>query len=1208
MIMEKFFSEHSKFKNDIEVDDDFDISNFDDYDEYDEDTWAEELKYKLENAIEVWIASAYLDFRAVDILKNTLDSLPTGYSREIRILLDNEFHANAIAREVVVNKLFEIPNIKIRLADTKGKFHPKCYVFNDGSLTSCLVGSMNLTGSAMERNVEFGLFVDDIEQINRCKNFFRKYWNKAKNAVKTELMEFVGNKYNISDRVIYKKTEKTGVIFKVEYVPDKQKYIYSVFFDETNFIDIPEEDLIKAHITTPSEFDIQSFVSTDTTRGFKEIIYNYLYSRYFLPCENGMYISKSSRIVDTWYQKIPLIKITSSQKPKLLIADEVGLGKTIEAGLIIREMISKMPLCNKLLILCPNNLVNKWEAEMRIRFDLFFDIFTGRDAVNFMKDWNKNSSFKAIMSYESLRKEEIPNLIREKGVPIDVLVCDEAHHLRNDSNLQHKSVRAIAKDNRCMLMLTATPINLSNQDLRVLLGLLEPDFYKSLDSTSWDYFKTPNVFISHLYAAISDCLDDSDSADIYFSDDVFKVVKKLKTSVLDSIAFSLNYPPDHPLNITVDAILDHPPDVPLSSERVIEYLEKIQFSNVFSQSITRTLKKDVGEFNKRKVTSIKVKLEHEDELKLFDQLIKDIQVFYNKENKNKLVAHSYLRQVSSCLPMCDSFSKLKEAKRDDGDLPVVKKSKQDIDILENVLESKDSKFNELNKILLKAKDEDGINFKVIIFCIFRKTIKYLLKRINKEFGVGTAEAVFGEITDVNERYTIIRKFREQEKPNILICSEVASEGVDLQTCRILINYDLPWNPTKVEQRIGRIDRFGQKSDIVYIYNLVVQNTVEEAIYARLGKRLEDVRNTLGPVAEVLGELEDVLPEIFLRKDLEADEKEKYLNKIELNIERAKREENKLENRCFNLSVTGQKLLNKKWEILPYLVDHEEKIAKYIVAMEKNVFRLIERRNKVDLKVTPTQKSKLIRQLKKYLYKKDHKNRYLHMKSVIHQNTFDVVFNHEDALVSGGEFLNINNPIIKTQIIKSGKNINKKVIYCLETLAKEIPQGKYIILEYECSIYLGSIKYNSCFYEIAFNVNNDSLTVIEDTKILSALFDFTKWSETPSVGIDSSHLREAEIIAREKSGKFFLDQYEKISGKIKNELQLKKDSLVNIQGKEKIGLNGKLRKTVDPNKRETYISAMKSIEDDINSALRNIPSEDSIRFSPSILFCAKVKRK
>ena len=186
------------------------------------------------------------------------------------------------------------------------------------------------------------------------------------------------------------------------------------FFNQTDSLDIPEYDLKKVPISAPSLFNIHSFVSIDTTKEFKKIVYNYLYSRYLLPCENGFYIAKNSRIIDTWYQKIPLIKVMYSDRPKLLIADEVGLGKTIEAGLILCEMVSKLPLCRKLLILCPNNLVNKWEAEMRIRFDLFFDIYTGQKTIKFLEKWDENSYFRAILSYETSEGKIYANLIERK--------------------------------------------------------------------------------------------------------------------------------------------------------------------------------------------------------------------------------------------------------------------------------------------------------------------------------------------------------------------------------------------------------------------------------------------------------------------------------------------------------------------------------------------------------------------------------------------------------------------------------------------------------------------------------------------------------------------------------------------------------------------------------------------------------------------------
>jgi superfamily II DNA or RNA helicase/HKD family nuclease len=1204
--MTKFFDDEEEFNYDLGDADSADITDEDIYadetEDYFEDLWAEELKYKLENALEIWIASAYLDFRAVDILKATLKNIPKGDSREVRILLDNQFHSNAVAREVMINKMYQIPNIKIRLADTKGKFHPKCYVFNDGSLTSCLVGSMNFTGNAMERSVEFGLFFDGHEQTKRCKDFFRKHWSKSNEALKTSLTEFIGNKFKVSERVKYLKTGKSGVILKLHHVANENTYIYSVFFNDEICIEIPELDLEGIHISTPSVSNISSFPSIDTTDDIKKIIYAYLYSRYFLPCENGMYISNNSRIIETWYQKIPLLKIMSSKRPKLLIADEVGLGKTIEAGLIIREMLSKMPLCRKTLILCPNNLVNKWEAEMRLRFDLFFDIYTGKNAIHFIEKWNKKQIFKAIIPYESIRKSEIQNIVNELKTPIDILVCDEAHNLRNDDSLQHQSVRSIAKDNRCMLMLTATPINLSNQDLRVLLGLLDPNTYKYLDTSSWENFKIPNIFISRLYSEISDCLDTSNSSNILFSQNVFEFANDLNNCILNSMAFKPNYPPNHPLRHTINKLNSHPLGEPFSAQATIDFLEKLQFSNVFSQSIIRTLKKDVGEFNKRKVSAIKVKLKYKEEQKLFDQSVKDIKKHF-KKNKKKLAAHKYLAMLSSCLPMFNVFSKTNKHSAKNPLHSIERKNNNDI--TEQVLTSKDSKYEELKRIIQKAKEEDGENFKIVIFCIYRKTIRYLQRRIDKEFGKNTIDAVYGGVSDVNQRYEIIRKFREQKKPNILLCSEVASEGVDLQTCRILVNYDLPWNPTKVEQRIGRIDRFGQESDVVYIYNLIIENTVEEAIYYRLGERLEDAKNTLGPVAEVLGKLEDNLPEIFFNKELTDDEKDVFLNRIDLNIRRAKREENKLENRCLNLSAIGQKKMVEKWKIVQHLIDHQNKIGKYLVLLEKDIFRLRNHTKGDELRILDTKKSKLIKQLMQYLYKKNSKKKFLHIKSLINKKRLDVVFSHDDAMKSGGEFLNINHPIIKSQILSNGKKMQKNIMHCLETVSDYVPAGKYFILEYESSINLDSIKYDSCFYEIAFVFNGGALSVVTETKILSVLFDFTKWQGIKSIDISSSIIKEAEGIAIEKAGDFFLDQYKKIKGKINNELQLKRDSLESMQSKNKLRLQAQLENTSDPNTKEIYVQALKEINDDINISLHNIPSDSSIKFSIELLFCSKI---
>ena len=126
-------------------------------------------------------------------------------------------------------------------------------------------------------------------------------------------------------------------------------------------------------------------------------------------------------------------------------------------------------------------------------------------------------------------------------------------------------------------------------------------------------------------------------------------------------------------------------------------------------------------------------------------------------------------------------------------------------------------------------------------------------------GIPTA-TIYGGMGD--ERHAELRRFESQSGPSILLSSEVGSEGIDLQFARVLVNYDLPWNPMKVEQRIGRIDRLGQKAERIHILNFVIRDTIEEIILDRLLNRLEVFRQSIGDIEEVLGQSFDEICPVF----------------------------------------------------------------------------------------------------------------------------------------------------------------------------------------------------------------------------------------------------------------------------------------------------------------------------------------------------------
>jgi superfamily II DNA/RNA helicase len=170
------------------------------------------------------------------------------------------------------------------------------------------------------------------------------------------------------------------------------------------------------------------------------------------------------------------------------------------------------------------------------------------------------------------------------------------------------------------------------------------------------------------------------------------------------------------------------------------------------------------------------------------------------------------------------------------------------------LKTPDSKFEVLAQALQnRFYNEPGV--KIIVFSFFKKTLSYLRRRLVAQ---GFNPLLIHGDVPIEDRQQIIDTFREDHERQILLSSEVGSEGVDLQFCRIIVNYDLPWNPMKVEQRIGRIDRLGQKADKITILNLSVADTIEEKILERLYNRIGIFQRSLGDLEQILGDVTEKL--------------------------------------------------------------------------------------------------------------------------------------------------------------------------------------------------------------------------------------------------------------------------------------------------------------------------------------------------------------
>ena len=216
----------------------------------------------------------------------------------------------------------------------------------------------------------------------------------------------------------------------------------------------------------------------------------------------------------------------------------------------------------------------------------------------------------------------------------------------------------------------------------------------------------------------------------------------------------------------------------------------------------------------------------------------------------------------------------------------------------------DSKYERL-RLSLRSLLDDNCDEKIVVFSYFRATLQYLCERLEHD-GIRSI-VLHGGVADKDGT---VLEFRESRDYRVLLSSEVGSEGIDLQFARIVINYDLPWNPMRVEQRIGRIDRLGQQAEKIHVLNLVYAETIDARIYERLFRRLGIFEGALGNLEPVLGETVQELTRGLFSRHLTPQEEEERIDQTGLALERRRQMEDKLEAEAANLTAYGDYILNQ----------------------------------------------------------------------------------------------------------------------------------------------------------------------------------------------------------------------------------------------------------------------------------------------------------
>lgn len=455
-----------------------------------------------------------------------------------------------------------------------------------------------------------------------------------------------------------------------------------------------------------------------------------------------------------------------------LLADEVGLGKTVEAGLIVKEYIHR-GLAKRILVLTPASLVLQWREEMTTKFGLQFQTHLDKER------WSDAEML--IISIDSAKSKRFAKAFQ--GRQYDVVIVDEAHKLKNHRSLNWKFVQSLST--KFLLMLTATPIQNSLEELYNLIFLLKPGYLQTRKLFRKQFTVTSNSKIPKNPEKLKDLLK--------------KVVIRHRR-VETSIPFTQR-------NV-------HLIPVDFSKQELATY----QYLNQFIASSYGGLSHFERGINR--LTLI-----------LLERMV--------TSSPQALISTLARILVNPALPpgFAEQLAQLSKMAQK---IKAVSKARRVLDIVR------------------------GLDEKVIIFTQFRETQEYVARLLD-EYKVDNI-LFYGGLTP-RRKDEIIREFAGPVR--VLISTDSGAEGRNLQFCRHLVNFDLPWNPMKVEQRIGRVHRLGQQKD-VDIYNIFYRDSIEEYVVELLMHKIRLFKLVVGELDIILGltkqavDLEDKIMDIVVQ--------------------------------------------------------------------------------------------------------------------------------------------------------------------------------------------------------------------------------------------------------------------------------------------------------------------------------------------------------
>jgi superfamily II DNA or RNA helicase len=536
------------------------------------------------------------------------------------------------------------------------------------------------------------------------------------------------------------------------------------------------------------------------------------------------------------------------QPLRYVLADDPGAGKTIMAGLYIRELIMRAD-ARRVLIVAPGSLVEQWRDELFEKFGLEFRIFTGALGEASPNGNPFEDHHQLIVRLDQLSRDEVTNEGEEKRAgPLqssalaagwDLVVFDEAHKLaahfygsKLAKTARFRLAERLGKETRHLLLMTATPHNGKETDFQLFLSLLDSDRF---------------------YGKFRDGVHKVDTSDLMRRMVKEELVKFDGTPLFpERKAYTVNYTLSDLEAALYEAVTQYvQTEMGKADELDGKRRGSVGFALTALQRRLASSPEAIYQSLRRRKGRLADRL-REEKLGIRGSQIIAETVVDIPDDDDDLTAEE---QENLEEKLVDQASAAKTAAELEAEIFILTDLEQQAKAL--VASGQDRKWDELSKLLQNTPemhDESGRQRKIIIFSEHRDTLNYLYAKIAGVLGKPEAIVTIHGGTPRDDRRKAQALFRSDKDVRVLIATDAAGEGVNLQCANLMVNYDLPWNPNRMEQRFGRIHRIGQ-TEVCHLWNLVAKETREGAVWHRLLDKLATECDALkGKVFNILGDV------------------------------------------------------------------------------------------------------------------------------------------------------------------------------------------------------------------------------------------------------------------------------------------------------------------------------------------------------------------